>query len=162
MLMELQSSIHLHITNFSLKFRWRLAYRSRPLDPLETRPRPLIATSILMKIFQSLRLILDPPVPTSGTLSITPCHMASPHLHILPYQCNPRGPCRTYVVAPTVLFSLILVRDSSLRQRDKTSLIRRLDRAPSHPIIFATQTMASVSSSSIKPPMASWLEWERD
>ena len=146
--MKLQSFIDLHIANLSLKFGWILAYRFRLLDPLETRPRPLLATSVLMEILQSLRPILDPPVPMSGTLSTTPCLMATLYLHILPYQCSPRGPCRTYVVAATLLLSLILVQRLSLQRRDKTTTpIHRLDRAPSHPVIFAIQTMANASSS---------------
>ena len=167
MLIKLQSFILLHIANLSLNFRWILAYHSRPLDPLETRPRPLLATSVHVKILQSLPFISDPQVPTSGTLSTPPCHMAHLYLHILAYQCNPRAPCRTYVAAlagPILPLSLVLLRILSLQRRDEKTPIRKLDRAPSHPIIFTIQTVTSASSTSspIELPMASWLERGRN
>lgn len=152
---KLQSTILLHITDLSLNLRWILAYHFRPLDSLETRPHPLLATSVLVKILQSLPPTSDPRVPTNGTLSIPPCHMAYLYLHILACQCNLRAPCKIYVVAATLLLSLILLRILFLERRDETTPVRKVDRAPSHPIIFTIQTMASTSASPIEPLMAS-------
>ena len=155
--MKLLSSI-LHITNHFLNFRRQMVYQSHPLAPLETRPCPLFATSVLMKILRSLQPISDPLVTTSGTLSILHCRTVYLRLHILAYQCNPRAPCRTRVWAaagPILLLILILLRIVSLRRRDKTTPICRLDRAPSHLIIFIVQTMISAASGPIELLMAS-------
>ena len=154
--MKLLSSI-LHITNPFLNFRWRIAYQSHPLAPLETRPCPLFATSVLMKILRSLQPISDPLVTTSGTLSILHCRMVYLHLHILAYQCNPRAPCRSRVMAaagPILPLILVLLRILSLRRRDKTTPIYKLDRGPSHLFIFIVQTMISAASSPIELLMA--------
>ena len=164
---RLQSSILLHITNLLPNFRWTLAYHFHPLDPLETRPRPLLATSTLVKISQSRPPISHPLIPTTGMLSIPPCHMAHLYLHILAYQCKPRAPCRAYVAAaagPILPLSLVLLRILSLQRRDEKTPIRKLDRAPSHPIICTIQTVTSASSTSspIELPMASWLERGRN
>ena len=94
---EPQSSILLHIMNLSLKFRWIPECHFRPLDPMETRARPLLAISKLVKMLSDLL------VPTSGTLSIRPYHMGYPHLHIPAQQCNLRALHRTYVVAVILL-----------------------------------------------------------
>ena len=139
MRIKVQSSILLHISNLSLNFTWIPAYRSRSLDLLETRPRSLLAASVLTKILKSLPPISDPLVPTSGTFSISPCHIDYLYLHILAYQCNPGAPCRTYVMTAAgliLLFSLTLLRLLSLQRREETTQIRKLDREPSYPIVF--------------------------
>ena len=105
---------------------------------LTTRLSPN-ATSVRTETLQSLHPVSDQPVSTSGTLKIQPCHMDYLHLQILAFQCNPRASCRIRLVAAAgliLLFPLILLRLMPLQRGQEIIPIRKVNREPSHPILF--------------------------
>lgn len=97
-----------------------MLFRNQSSSLLLTTNLSLNATSVRTETLQSLPPVSDPPVPTSGTLEIPPCHMGYLYLHILAFQCNPRASCRILLVAaagPILLSRLILLRIMSLQRR---------------------------------------------
>ena len=99
----------------------------------------LNATSVRTETFQFLHPVSEQSVSTSGTLKIQPCHMDYLHLQILAFQCNPRASCRIHLVAAAgliLLFRLTLLRIMPLQRGQEIIPIRKVNREPSHPILF--------------------------